>query len=249
MLGWLKKGRYAAKRLLFRISPAWAARRGVAFTLQAPSRQFLEAEVFSYINARAASLAHPAACLFIGVDKHNWHYPRLLSPAFHSIDCDPAHAVYGQPGLHVVGSALELDRHYRSAMFDFVIANGLLGFGVDTRGDCDRLLAQAHGVLAPGGLLVLGYNDTLNASRSGSKTPTAMRCSNRMCPPSTACTVARIRCRTNSGTAICFCAGPATEARPYCFCAQRPSAPARSVGKGNTTVELFCAPITASVLR
>ncbi|KDB66091.1 class I SAM-dependent methyltransferase [Bordetella bronchiseptica] len=160
MLGWLKKGRYAAKRLLFRISPAWAARRGVAFTLQAPSRQFLEAEVFSYINARAASLAHPAACLFIGVDKHNWHYPRLLSPAFHSIDCDPAHAVYGQPGLHVVGSALELDRHYRSAMFDFVIANGLLGFGVDTRGDCDRLLAQAHGVLAPGGLLVLGYNDT-----------------------------------------------------------------------------------------
>lgn len=159
MPGWLKKSRYAAKRLLFRISPAWAARRGVTFTLQAPSRQFLEAEVFSYINAHAARLPHPAACLFIGVDKYNWHYPRLLSPAFHSIDCNPAHAVYGQPGLHVVGSALDLDRHYRPAAFDFIIANGVLGFGIDTRGACDRLLAQAHAVLAPGGLLVLGYND------------------------------------------------------------------------------------------
>jgi len=150
---------YGCKRLLFRLSPALAARCGIDFRLRAPSRLFLEREIFGYLDAVAAGGKPGGRCLFIGVDKHNWHYPRLLRLELHTIDLKPENAVYGPPGRHVVGSALELARHYPAESFDAVVANGLIGFGVDTEADFERLVAQCHAVLAPGGLLVLGYND------------------------------------------------------------------------------------------
>ncbi len=157
----LEKIPYALKRLLFRISPALAKTLGLDFRLRAFSRMFLEQEIFGYINQqfRRGAGTPAARCLFIGLDKHNWHYDRLLDLDFYSMDLNPRNAVYGQANRHVVGSATELSAYYPPRSFDVVVANGLIGFGLDTEEAFDRLMFECHRVLTDDGVLVLGYND------------------------------------------------------------------------------------------
>ncbi|MBJ7264172.1 MAG: methyltransferase domain-containing protein [Burkholderiaceae bacterium] len=156
----VKKALYVLKRGVFRVSPAWAASLGIDFRLRAPSRAFMEHEIFDYINRRFNQAnASSAQCLFIGLDKHNWHYNRLLHMDFHSIDLNPRNAVYGQPGKHVVGSATELSSYYAPASFDVVFANGLIGFGLNTEEAFDQLMLECRRVLTDDGILILGYND------------------------------------------------------------------------------------------
>jgi SAM-dependent methyltransferase len=150
---------YLTKRAVFRMSPTLARKLNLDFRLHAPSRQFLEKQVFGLLNSQSDSQASRVNCLFIGLDKHNWHYPGLLDMNFHSIDIKPTNAVYGPPGRHMLGSALTLSQFYERDAFDIVIANGLIGFGVDEEGQFNQLMAQIHGVLADAGLLILGYND------------------------------------------------------------------------------------------
>jgi hypothetical protein len=156
----MRKFIYGLKRAAFKISPSFAASLGISFRLNAPSRIFLERGVFGFINRLSAPASSRPKCLFIGLDKHNWHYPRLLKVDFYSIDIQPERAVYGSPGLHTVGDAAELTSHYGPESFDVIIANGLIGFGVDTQSDVEWLLWQCHCVMKPKGLLVLGYNET-----------------------------------------------------------------------------------------
>lgn len=148
-----------AKRLLFRFSPALAERCRVEFRLEVPNRAFLETEIFGFLTRHLAAGSTSGRCLFVGLDRYNWHYHRALGPGFHSIDIKPENAVYGQPGRHVVGCATQLARHYAPGSFDVVVANGLIGYGLDREGDFDRMMRACHAILAPGGVLVLGYND------------------------------------------------------------------------------------------
>ncbi|WP_200852426.1 hypothetical protein, partial [Klebsiella pneumoniae] len=82
----LRKLKYIANRALFRLSPVLAERVGIDFRLDTPSRVFLETRVFAYLNRLAALQREPQQLLFLGLDKHNWHYPRLLRATFHSLD-------------------------------------------------------------------------------------------------------------------------------------------------------------------
>ncbi|MFY1853738.1 class I SAM-dependent methyltransferase [Achromobacter xylosoxidans] len=150
----------AVKAGLFRLSPALAARCGVKFPLRAPNRQFLERDIFGYLNNRVDDSTAPGRCLFLGVGEYTWHYPRLLKLDFHSLDMDPEQARYGAPGRHLTGSATEMAAFYEPGFFDVVVANGLIGYGLNEQSGYERMLAQCHAVLKPGGLLVLGYNDT-----------------------------------------------------------------------------------------
>ena len=148
-----------AKRWLFRLSPRLAERCKVEFRLEAPNRTFLENQIFGFLARHLAAGRTGGRCLFIGLDRYNWHYHRALGPGFHSIDIKPEHAVYGQPGRHVVGCATQLARHYAPGSFDVIVANGLIGYGLNRANDFDRMMRACHAVLAPGGGLVLGYND------------------------------------------------------------------------------------------
>nr|WP_314358785.1 hypothetical protein [uncultured Achromobacter sp.] len=147
------------KRVLFKLSPRTAERLNIDFRLRAPNRDFLEESVFGYLNEMAAVADHDIKTLFVGIDKHNWHYPRLLLCQFHSLDIEARKAVYGRPGSHWTGSAIHMADHYGPNAFDVVVANGLLGFGINNAAEFRRLLTQCELVLKPGGLLVLGYND------------------------------------------------------------------------------------------
>ncbi len=147
------------QRLVFKISPHLAIALGVEFPLKSANRQFLEGEIFDYLNAFFTQQEQPAKCLFLGTDKRSWHYPRCLAAEVFTLDIEPKKAVYGNRGRHTIGSAAELEKHYASASFDVVIANGLIGFGMNQEQDCEALLRASHAVLKAGGLLLMGYND------------------------------------------------------------------------------------------
>ena len=151
--------RYKLKRAIFKISPSLAERLHFDFALKAPNRSFLENQIFDYLNKTFGSPLTDKKLLFIGIDKHNWHYHRGMDMQFHTIEIKPKNAVYGQAGLHIVGSATELPAHYEHELFDVVVANGLIGFGLDSKSDFERLLDGTSQILKPGGIFILGYND------------------------------------------------------------------------------------------
>jgi SAM-dependent methyltransferase len=53
----------------------------------------------------------------------------------------------------------DLDELFEPGSFDAVVANGVIGFGLDDPADCERAVRACHEVLRPGGWLVLGWND------------------------------------------------------------------------------------------
>ena len=73
---------------------------------------------------------------------------------------DPEQAIYGPPGRHVIGSVTDMSGYYDEASFDVVISNGVIGWGLNERIGFEQMMEQCHRVLKPGGLLILGYNDT-----------------------------------------------------------------------------------------
>jgi hypothetical protein len=147
------------KLLLFKLSPHLAVTLGVEFPLKSENRLFLENQIFALLNARFKQHTGRARCLFIGTDKRSWHYPKCLDADFFTLEIEPKKAIYGNRGQHTIGSATELLQHYAPRSFDTIIANGLIGFGMNQLQDCEALLAGAHAVLKDDGLLVLGYND------------------------------------------------------------------------------------------
>jgi SAM-dependent methyltransferase len=112
--------------------------------------------------------------LFVGVRAYTRRYGeefrRLAGGGFFTIDSDPGAARWGEPGRHASGDVRRLDTHYPAGSFDAVVMNGVFGWGVDDRPDMDRAIEAIHAVLAPGGLLLVGWNtdrshdpDTLDA--------------------------------------------------------------------------------------
>jgi len=147
------------KLLAFKLSPHLALTLGLEFPLKSENRLFLENQIFDLLNTRFKQQAERARCLFLGTDKRSWHYPKCLDAELYTMDIDPKKAIYGNRGHHTIGSAGELLQHYAPRSFDAVIANGLIGFGMNQLQDCEALLGSAHAVLKADGLLVLGYND------------------------------------------------------------------------------------------
>lgn len=120
-------------------------------------RAFLESQVFAYLN-RTPDLRE---ILFAGVEIYTLHYDECLpGKSLRTIDIDPANACYGLAHRHTVGSVTALSHHYRPEQFDCVILNGLIGYGLDAPEDADRALDESFAVLRPGGLLIVGWNDT-----------------------------------------------------------------------------------------
>jgi len=154
-----RKGRlYHLKRLIFWMSPALAEALGIDFRIHAPHRRFLEQQVFGLINTMLHG-AKNRACLFIGIHKYTWHYPRLLDCDMHTIDYDASRARYGHPQQHTTGSALALDQHYAAGSFPVVVANGVVGFGIDTEAEFNVLMGQIAAVCTDDAMVVLGYNN------------------------------------------------------------------------------------------
>jgi SAM-dependent methyltransferase len=127
---------------------------GIPAPIASPDRAYLEGVIFAW------AAQTPRTILFAGTRLYTAHYPQLLPGSdFHTIDIEPGNRVYGARGRHVTASVTALDQHYPPALFDMVILNGVIGWGLNERADVETALAQAAHVLKPGGILILGWNN------------------------------------------------------------------------------------------
>ncbi len=73
-------------------------------------------------------------------------------------DIDPGAARWGVEGRHRTGDVCEADVVFADQMFDAIVCNGVLGFGVDAPEQQRRALQALSRILKPGGRLLLGWN-------------------------------------------------------------------------------------------
>ena len=146
------------KSLLFKLAPSLAVNWGVEFPHKSANRLFLENDIFKYLDTFLSN--DSAQCLFIGTDKRSWHYRSRFYAKFFTIDKDPRKAIYGDMHNHCVGSATELTLQYVRDQFDVIIANGVIGFGVNHIDQCEDLFAGLETIMKSSGVLVLGYSDS-----------------------------------------------------------------------------------------
>jgi SAM-dependent methyltransferase len=97
--------------------------------------------------------------LFVGVDSYTAHYPAYFAHLdYWTLEPNPELARFGAP-RHVVAPLEQLGDHFPSAYFDLILCNGVLGWGLDSAPQCELAFAQCHECLAPGGQIVVGWND------------------------------------------------------------------------------------------
>lgn len=75
-----------------------------------------------------------------------------------TVDWDAAKSQFGARN-HIVDDAANLQAHFHERYFDFVLMNGVFGWGLNERGAIERAFTAVHALLASDGIFVLGWND------------------------------------------------------------------------------------------
>jgi len=99
--------------------------------------------------------------LFVGCAWYTHHYEKLLpGRVYRTIDPDPWKKRFGSR-LHVVAGLESLEAHVAPGSLDLIVCNGVFGWGLDDRGDCERAFDACFAALRPAGELIIGWNDVL----------------------------------------------------------------------------------------
>lgn len=97
--------------------------------------------------------------LFVGCDWYTRHYEAMFAGRdFRTIERDPARARYGAK-RHVVADLQDLGDHLAPGSLDLIICNGVIGWGLNDPAAIETAMAACVASLAPGGSLIIGWND------------------------------------------------------------------------------------------
>lgn len=137
---------------------AWILARnaaGLENRLDTPDRRVLEDAVLPWY----AGLPEVRRVLFVGTDWFTRHYGSLFpGREYWTIDPSPWKRQFGAP-RHVVDTLQNLGAHFPAEYFQLIVCNGVFGWGLDGRDDCERAFGQCFERLSPGGHLLFGWND------------------------------------------------------------------------------------------
>jgi hypothetical protein len=103
--------------------------------------------------------------LFVGCKAYTARYGRQLSPAgieYWTTDINPAAAIWGEQGRHVVSDITEIDHVCPAESFDAVLLNGVIGDGVDDESQMNGAVTAIAGILRPNGILLIGWDSLKN---------------------------------------------------------------------------------------
>jgi SAM-dependent methyltransferase len=97
--------------------------------------------------------------LFIGCDWYTRGYQRVFADRdYWTMEIDPSKSKYGAR-QHIVDSAENLANHFKPNSLDFIVCNGVIGWGLDDRDGIERMLASCWRCLRDKGVLLIGWND------------------------------------------------------------------------------------------
>ena len=122
-----------------------------------PDRRYLEDVVLPTLAA-----LRPGQLLDVGLESYTAHHGSFFGPETDrwTLDLNPEVARHGVPGRHLVANVLDAGRHFAPGSLDAVTMNGPFGFGLDRLDEQVRALEVVHGLLRPGGWLLIGWNRT-----------------------------------------------------------------------------------------
>jgi len=119
-------------------------------------RAVLERVIFRHY-AEAADIR---SVLFVGCDWYTRHYPRAYfrSKNYWTLDCDPRARKFGAR-QHLTAPLQALGEHLPPAYFDLILCNGVYGYGLSSKEQCELAFAACYRGLRGGGHLILGWDD------------------------------------------------------------------------------------------
>ena len=128
---------------------------GLPNRLHSPDRDVLE----RVILPAYARLPGMRRVLFVGSDWYTRHYEKLFpGQEYWTLAPDPWKQKFGAR-RHIVAGLESLDAHFDESHFDLIICNGVFGWGLDQRDDCERAFLACFRRLKVGGHFMLGWND------------------------------------------------------------------------------------------
>lgn len=119
-------------------------------------RRVLEQIIIPFLLSKLA----PRRVLEVGREPYEAFYNEFFAGReLWTLDRDVAKIRFGARN-HVADDAANLRRHFPPGHFDLVLMNGVFGWGLNERDAIERAFAAVHEILVPGGIFVLGWNDT-----------------------------------------------------------------------------------------
>ena len=128
--------------------------------LKTQDRYFLELKIFPFLNK--IKISNHETLLFIGVAAYTKHYYQIINYKTYTIDLHKNNTKYGNGIYHTHGNAIDLSKIYNSNNFNVIIANGLLGYGINNLTDFNKFLFECFKCIANGGMLVIGFNNNID---------------------------------------------------------------------------------------
>lgn len=128
---------------------------GLPDSKHTPDRETLE-QVILPAYARRGDIR---TVLFVGCDWYTRHYEQMFSGAnYWTLDPDPWKRRFGAR-RHLVAGLEDIDTHFAPGSVDLIVCNGVYGWGLNSRVDCERAFEGCFGSLRESGHFILGWND------------------------------------------------------------------------------------------
>ncbi len=129
---------------------------GLSVPMHTEDRRVLEQVIFGHYCAQD----DVRRVLFVGCQWYTRHYERQFFPRheFWTLEPDEKARRFGAR-RHVVAPLEQLAAHFPADTFDLILCNGVYGYGLDARAQCEAAFGQCFSRLREGGHFVLGWND------------------------------------------------------------------------------------------
>jgi SAM-dependent methyltransferase len=128
---------------------------GIDFHLRTNDRWVLEKSILPAI----ARMPEYHRILFIGCEWYTRGYSRFFAERdYWTLEIDPSKRKYGAR-QHIVDAAENLAVHFEPGSLDFILCNGVIGWGLNESDGIERMLDSCWHCLSDGGVLLLGWNN------------------------------------------------------------------------------------------
>ena len=118
-------------------------------------RDVLERIIFPYI------LTHhnPKSILDIGREDYQHFYNKYFKGReLWTLDFDPEREEFGADN-HITDDVANLENHFKENKFDFILMNGVFGWGLNNEEKIEKTFSAIYKILKPNGIFILGWND------------------------------------------------------------------------------------------
>ncbi|MCK5357401.1 MAG: class I SAM-dependent methyltransferase, partial [Elusimicrobiales bacterium] len=120
-------------------------------------RDVLERIIFPYILA----YFNPKKILDIGREGYQEFYNEFFrGRELWTIDIDPEKQEHGSTH-HITDNVSNIKKYFSDNHFDFILMNGVFGWGLDKRKQINQTFNAIYDILKPGGIFILGFNDDI----------------------------------------------------------------------------------------